>query len=95
LDNKQIELDVTEVRDSCANPSLFPSGTDQNNFAACTVTAVDGPTRTRIAIVVKFDTAAAKLIDRMTPTDKLRSRGTVRTAPDSSMLSIVVDTAAP
>ncbi len=94
LDNQPIELDVTELRDSSTNSSLFAPGTDRSNFAACTVTAVDGPTRTRIAIVVKLDTAAAKTLNRITPTDKVRIRGIARRAPDSQILSIVVDTAA-
>lgn len=93
LNNKPIELDVTQPRDSSTNPTLFPSGTGKDNFEAYSVSAADGSTRTRIAIVVKLDTAASKFLHRTTSTDTVRIRGTARTTPDAGALSIVVDTA--
>jgi hypothetical protein len=93
LDNKPVELDVMQPRDASTNPSLFPSGTGKDNFEAYSVSAAEGSTRTRIAIVVKLDTAASKFMHRSTSTDTVRIRGTARTTPDAGALSIVVDTA--
>jgi hypothetical protein len=47
----------------------------------------------RIAIFVRRDTAASKLLNRATPTDKLRIRGTARIPRDPSAVSIVADSA--
>ncbi len=91
LDNKPVEIDVTQVRDSSSNPSLFPAGTDKNNFTAYSVTAAEGETRTRLAIVVRDDTDASKQIRRSLPTDRLRVRGSAHLTSGSSGLSIVVD----
>ncbi|MCU1255671.1 MAG: hypothetical protein JWM83_1970 [Candidatus Angelobacter sp.] len=93
LNNKPVELDVTQARDSSTNPSLFPAGTERDNFDAYSVIPVDGATRTRIAIIIRLDTAASKLIRCRTSTDTLRIRGTVCATGDSGALSIVVDTA--
>jgi hypothetical protein len=93
LDNQPVELEITDARSSYANPSWFPSGTTSNDYAAFTVATVADATRTRIAIVVRLDTAASKLLDRTTPTDKLRIRGTARVPGNPSALSIVVDSA--
>ena len=95
LDNQPIEIDVTEARDSSANPSLYPAGTSKNDFTALSVVAVGGDTRTRLAIVVKFDTAAAKVLGRMKTSDKLRVRGIAHGQPDSYYLSVLVDSIAP
>ena len=57
------------------------------------VAAADGTTRTRLAIVVKLDTAASNLMRRMNARDKVRVLGTAHTKSDSSSLSIVVDSA--
>ena len=84
---------MTEMRDSSTNPSFFSAGTGNDNFAALSATAVDGTTRTRLVIIVKLDTAASKLIQRMTSRDNLRIRGTAHMNPSSSYLSIVVDSA--
>jgi hypothetical protein len=93
LDNKPVELDVTQARDSSTNSTLFPSGMGKDNYEAYSVSAAEGTTRTRIAIVVKLDTAASRFIDRATSTDTVRIRGTARTTADAGALSVVVDTA--
>jgi hypothetical protein len=93
LNNKTIELDVTQARDSSTNSSLFPAGTERDNFTAYSVTTAGGDTRTRIAIIVKLDTAASKLIGRGASTDVFRIRGTAFVPGDSNVLSIVVDSA--
>ncbi len=93
LDKQSVELEVTEARSSYANPSWFPSGTTSDDYTAYTVATAGDATRTRIAIVVRLDTAASKLLDRTTPTDKLRIRGTARVPGNPSALSIVVDSA--
>jgi hypothetical protein len=95
LDNQPIEIDVTEARDSSANPALYPAGTNKNDFTALSVVAIGGETRTRIAIVVKFDTAAAKVLGRMKMSDKIRVRGIAHAQPDSYNLSVVADSIAP
>jgi hypothetical protein len=46
-------------------------------------------------VVVKDDTTAAKYLNRMVPTDKIRVRGTAYTAPESYQLSVLVDSAVP
>ena len=95
LDNQPIEIDVTEARDSSANSSLYPAGTSKSDFAALSVVAVEAPTRTRLAIVVKFDTAAAKVLNRVSASDKLRVRGIAHPRSDSVYLCVVVDSIAP
>ena len=50
LESKAVELDVTQLRESSANPALFPTGTDKRNFTAYSVVAAEGQTRTRLAI---------------------------------------------
>ena len=84
---------MTQVRDSSTNSSLFPAGTEKNNFTAYSVATTGGDTRTRIAIIVKLDTAASKLISRGASNDVFRIRGTAFVPGDSSALSIVVDAA--
>ena len=91
LDNKAIEVDVTELRESSTNPSLFPAGTDKNDFTAYSVTAAEGETRTRLSIVVKDDTSASKLARSRVPTDKLRVRGSAHITGSVNGLSILVD----
>jgi hypothetical protein len=93
LDNKSVELEVTEARSSSSNPSLYPAGTTSDDYVAYSVAAAGDTTRTRIAIVVRLDTAASKLLDHTTPTDRLRIRGTARVPGNPSALSIVVDSA--
>lgn len=97
LDGKPIEMDVTDLRDSSANTGLFPPGTTKSDYSAYTVAVVtdqDSP-QTRVAVVTKDDTTAAKYLNRMVPTDKIRVRGTASTAPESHQLSILVDSAGP
>lgn len=93
LDGKVVELVVTETRSTAGNISAFPIGISPDDYAAYNVTTPDNAARTRIAILVRLDTAASKLLDRTVPTDKLRIRGTARTPADPNMLSIVVDSA--
>jgi hypothetical protein len=91
LDQQPIELDVTQLRDSSSNPSVFPTGTDKKDYSAYAVAAVDGQTRTRLAIVVRDDTEVSKRIRRAQSTDKLHVRGTAFTTSGASGLSIIVD----
>jgi hypothetical protein len=93
LDNMAVELEVRETRSSSANPSLFPAGTTTDDYAAYSVTLAGDAARTRIAIIVRLDTATSKLLDRITATDTLRIRGIARATPDPNALSIVVDNA--
>jgi len=93
LDNKAVELEVTEARSSSSNPSLYPAGTTSDDYVAYSVATPGDATHTRIAIIVKLDTAVSKVLDRTTPTDKLRIRGTARVPGNPSALSIVVDSA--
>ncbi len=97
LNGKPIEMDVSDLRESSTNAGLFPQGTSKNDYTAFSVAIVadgDSP-RTRLAVVAKDDTAAAKCLSRMVPTDKVRVRGTAYTAPESYQLSILVDSAGP
>ena len=50
-------------------------------------------TRTRIAVIVRRDTNASKLLGRAQSTDKLRIRGTARLPRDPGALAIVADSA--
>jgi len=93
LDSKAIELDLTDTRVSSANPSLFPAGTSGDDYVAYNATAAGQSTHTRIAMIVRRDTAASKMLDRSTATDKLRVRGTARRPGNPSVLAIVVDSA--
>jgi hypothetical protein len=91
LENKAVELDVTELRDSSTNPTYFPSGTDKNDFSAYSVVSSEGQTRIRLAIVIKDDTKVSKQIRRAVRTDRLRVRGIAHTTGNSTGLSILVD----
>jgi hypothetical protein len=93
LDYKAVELEVTEARSSAGNESVFPNGMSDDNFVAYNVSTIGESTRTRIAILVRLDTAASKLLDRAVPTDRLRIRGTARVPINPGALSIVVDSA--
>lgn len=93
LDNMAVELEVREARSTSTNPSLFPAGTTTDDYAAYSVTITGDATRTRIAIIVRLDTAASKLLDSITQTDTLRIRGTARATRDPNALSIIVDNA--
>jgi hypothetical protein len=93
LDNKAVELEVTEIRSSSANQSLFPAGTSSDDYVAYSVATLGDAIRTRVAIIVRLDTAASKLLDHTNPSDKLRIRGTARVPGNPSALSIVVDRA--
>ena len=84
---------MTEARSSSTNASLYPTGTTSDDYVAYSVATAGDATRTRVAIVVRLDTAASKLLDGTTPTDKLRIRGTARVPGNPSALSIVVDSA--
>jgi Right handed beta helix region len=93
LDNKAVDLQVTAIRSSSSNPSLFPTGTASDDYMAYSVTTVSGDTRTPIAIIVRLDTAASKLLNHTNPTDKVRIRGTARIPANPHGLSIIVDNA--
>lgn len=92
LDNKPVELLVTETRSS-SNQSIFPEGMTDDDYAAYSVATVGDVTRTRIAILVRLDTTASKVLNRVNTSDKLRIRGTARVPANPSALSIVVDSA--
>ena len=93
LDNKAVELVVTETRSSAGNQSVYPAGIGFDDYAAYNVSTPGDASRTRLAILVRLDTAASKLLDRTVPTDSLRVRGIARIPSDPNMLSIVVDSA--
>jgi len=95
LDNRAVELDVTEARSSSTDPALYPTGITSDDYAAYSVATAGDATRTRVAILVKLDTAASKLLDHTNLTDKLRVRGTARVPGNPRALSIVVDKAEP
>jgi hypothetical protein len=97
LNGKPIEMDVSDLRESSTSMGLFPAGTSKNDYTAYTVAVIAGgdSPRTRVAVVVKDDTTAAKYLNRMVPTDKIRVRGTAYTAPESYQLSVLVDSAVP
>ena len=84
-------LDVTELRDSSTNPSVFAPGTTKTDYSAFSVAAVDAQTRTRVAIVVRDDTDVSRRIGKVRMTDKLHVRGTAFHTSRGSGLSIVVD----
>jgi hypothetical protein len=97
LNGKPIEMDVSDLHESSTNAGLFPHGTSKNDYTAFSVAIVadgDSP-RTRVAVVAKDDTTAARFLSRMVPTDKVRVRGTAYTAPESYQLSILIDSAGP
>lgn len=89
LDNKAVELEITEAGSSSSNPSLFPTGITSDDYVAYSVPTPGDATRTRIGLVVRLDTAASNLLDRTVPADKLRVRGTARVPGNPSALSIV------
>jgi len=91
LNQKPIELDITQLRDSSTNPSVFAPGTDRNDYSAYGVATVDGDTRTRLAIVVRADSDVSRRIGRVQQTDKLQVRGTAYHTSGASGLTIVVD----
>ena len=91
LNLKPIELDVTQLRDSSTNTSVYAPGTDRKDYNAYGVVAADGDTRTRLAIVIRADTDVSRRIGRVQATDKLRVRGTAYHTSGASGLSIVVD----
>ncbi|HEU4591108.1 MAG TPA: right-handed parallel beta-helix repeat-containing protein, partial [Steroidobacteraceae bacterium] len=91
LHQKPIEIDITQLRDSSANPSLYAPGTDRKDYSAYGVVALDAQTRTRLAIVVRADTDVSRRIGRVQSTDKLHVRGTAYHTSGASGLSIVVD----
>jgi hypothetical protein len=91
LNQKPIELDITQLRDSSTNPSVFAPGTDRQDYNAYGVVGVDAQTRTRLAIVVRADTDVSRRIGRVQTTDKLHVRGTAHHTSGASGLSIVVD----
>src|ERR1041385_6166304 len=93
LDNMAVDLEVTAVRSSSYNPSLFPAGTTSDDYIAYSVTTVSGDTRTPISIIVRLDTAASKFFNHTNPTDRVRIRGTARIPGNPRALSIVVDNA--
>lgn len=94
LNGKSVEIDVSDLRDSSRNPSVYPPGTDRNDYTAYSVTITGESTRTRVAVVVRNDTTASKYLTRTVEADKIRIRGTAYTPPQSSFVSIVVDSAA-
>ena len=91
LNEKPIEMRITQLRDSSSNPSLFSPGTNRNDYNAYGVQAVDAQTHTRIAILVRADTDVSRRIGRVQPSDKLTVCGTAYHTSGVSGLSIVVD----
>ena len=91
LNLKPIELDVTQLRDSSTNPSVFAPGTTKNDYSAFGVVGVEAESRTRLTIVIRDDTEASRRIRRVQATDKLHVRGTAHTTSGTSGLTILVD----
>jgi hypothetical protein len=89
LEGRPVELEVTDLRSSLVE-QLYPGGTSKNDYDAYSVTTAGTETQTRLAIVVRKDTAASKVMDRAESRDTLRVRGTARVT-GSRNLSIVVD----
>jgi hypothetical protein len=93
FDNKPVEIEVREARSSSSNAGAFPAGITKDDYDAYSVVTAGEPTRTRIAILVRRDTATSKLLGRTTRADTLRVRGIARVPGNASALSIVIDTA--
>jgi len=93
LDNQPVELQIAELRYSSNNPSWFPAGMTQDDYDAYSVSMPGEATRTRLALLVRMDTNVSKLVSRLTPTQKVRVRGTARVPANPGALSIVVDSA--
>lgn len=93
LDNKPVELAITETRSSSYNPSLFPPGMSSDEYIAYSVATAGEATRIRVTLIVRLDTAVSKLMGRINNNDKLRIRGTARALGNPNALSIVVDSA--
>ncbi len=91
LNEKPIELDIIQMRDSSSNPSLFAPGMNRNDYSAYGVQAADAQTRTRIAVLVRADTDVSRRISRVQTSDKLHVRGTAYHTSGQSGLSIVID----
>ena len=91
LDGKPVTLTITQLRDSSSNPSVFAPGTDKKDYSAYGVVAVDAPTRTRLAIVVRADTDVSRRMGRVQASDKLNVRGTAYHTSGQSGLTILVD----
>jgi hypothetical protein len=90
LDNRPVELEVTDLRSSLV-ATLYPAGTSKDDYDAFSITTAGTETQTRMAIVVRKDTAASRLLDRVNARDTLRVRGTARIT-GSRTISVVVDT---
>ncbi len=89
LEKQTVELEVQEVRSSLTE-ALFPADTSKNDYDAYTVSLTGGDSQTRVALVVRRDTAASKAIDRVGMRDTVRVRGMARLT-GSRGVSIVVD----
>ena len=92
-DNKSVELLVTQSGSNSSNSSYFPVGLSSDDYDSYSAATVGDPTRVRLAILVRLDTAASKVVRHTTSSDKLRICGTARVPLNTSALSIVVDTA--
>jgi hypothetical protein len=93
LDNKPVKLDVKLTNNSSMDLSYFLTGMTNADFDAFTAVTPGAATRTLIAIIVRHDTAARRVVDRLSTGDTLRVFGTVRIPRDRRTLSIVVDAA--
>lgn len=93
FDNKPLELEVTDARESSTSPALFPADTSKDNYTAYYVSTPGDWTRTRLSIVARDDTAASKALSRTRPSDRIRIRGTARVLRNPGALAIVADSA--
>ncbi|MBA3495818.1 MAG: right-handed parallel beta-helix repeat-containing protein, partial [Gemmatimonadales bacterium] len=93
LDTKAVQLEVTQLRSSSTDPSQFPADLTGDDYEAYAITTVGDASRTHVAILVRRDTTASKLLDRAAPTDKFLIRGTARLPRNPGALAIVADTA--
>jgi hypothetical protein len=93
FDNQPIEINITAARPGPSNNSLLPSGFSPDDYAVYSVAAIGDATRTRLAVIIRLDTAVNKLFSHTNLTDMIRVRGMAHVPLDSGALSIVADTA--
>ncbi|HEX6685324.1 MAG TPA: right-handed parallel beta-helix repeat-containing protein [Candidatus Limnocylindrales bacterium] len=91
LDGTPIDLEVTDARSSATNTALYPDGTTRDDYEAFSVTAVGGSTRTRLAVIIRLDTAASRAFANVVPSDTVRVRGVGRLILNGSTLAVVAD----
>ena len=95
LNQQAIELDITDCREGSSNASLFPTGTTNAEYSACNVTALQGDSRTRVAIILKDGTQASKTVKSSGAVSRFRVRGVAYVTNSINGLAIVVHSIGP